>query len=432
MTRSPTVAFFPEPGAWGPTNNCVAIADVLRERGVRAVFVVEESFRGVLEERGFDEALFRVSPPPEHEEQVGEGWAEWVRANAPEFQKPTIEQLTTVIRPIWEELVSGAKYAHERLEEIFEDARPDLIVSDNVCAFPAVPAAGVPWARSVSANPLELEDPALPPPFSGYPAQDRTGWDEFREENRRVHRALLEELNEFCIEKGAGPLPEGKFQWESPWLNVHLFPAEIDYERTRPLGPTWHRLDSTIRISDRPFDLGAHLPGEGKVIYLSLGSLGSMDVGLMQRLIDVLGRTEHRVVVSLGLLHRELSLGERMYGEQFLPQPSILPQCDLLITHGGNNTFAEAFTFGLPTVVLPLFWDQYDNAQRAQETGFGVRLPTYSFEDDELLASVDRLLGDDVLHERLARISARLQASPGRVQGADLIERLVRTGQPVA
>ena len=38
-----TVVFFPE-GAFGPTNNCVGIGDVLRRRGHRVVFVVEESF----------------------------------------------------------------------------------------------------------------------------------------------------------------------------------------------------------------------------------------------------------------------------------------------------------------------------------------------------------------------------------------------------
>ena len=56
MSDPKTIAFFPEPGAWGPTNNCVAIANVLRERGHRIVFVVDESFEGVLEaKRGFEE-----------------------------------------------------------------------------------------------------------------------------------------------------------------------------------------------------------------------------------------------------------------------------------------------------------------------------------------------------------------------------------------
>ena len=72
----------------------------------------------------------------------------------------------------------------------------------------------------------------------------------------------------------------------------------------------------------------------------------------------------------------------------------MIPLVDLVITHGGNNTTTEAMHFGKPMIVLPLFWDQYDNAQRVDELGFGVRLDTYGFEDDELRGAIDRLLGD--------------------------------------
>src|SRR5213076_2394998 len=67
----PVVVFFPE-GAYGPTNNCVGIAQVLRERGARVVFVVEESFAGTLEARGFEEALMRLKPKPEVDEEPGQ------------------------------------------------------------------------------------------------------------------------------------------------------------------------------------------------------------------------------------------------------------------------------------------------------------------------------------------------------------------------
>ena len=48
-------------------------------------------------------------------------------------------------------------------------------------------------------------------------------------------------------------------------------------------------------------------------------------------------------------------------------------------------------------IVTPLFWDQYDNAQRVHETGFGQRLASYTFEDEEFLGAVERLLADDAL-----------------------------------
>jgi uncharacterized protein (TIGR00661 family) len=128
------------------------------------------------------------------------------------------------------------------------------------------------------------------------------------------------------------------------------------------------------------------------------------------------------VIVSKGPQHEQIRLADNMAGAEFLPQTSILPQVDLVITHGGNNTVTEALYFGKPMVVLPLFWDQYDNAQRIHETGLGVRLDTYGHEPEELLGAVDRLLADRALGERLAALSASLQAAPGTARAADLIE----------
>jgi UDP:flavonoid glycosyltransferase YjiC (YdhE family) len=138
----------------------------------------------------------------------------------------------------------------------------------------------------------------------------------------------------------------------------------------------------------------------------------------------VLGRTRHRYIVSKGPQAGLYELADNMWGEEFVPQPSVLPQVDLVITHGGNNTTTECFHFGKPMIALPLFWDQYDNAQRIDETGFGARLQTYDFEDGELHAAVDRLLADGDLRGRMAAIAERLQAAPGTVRAADLIERV--------
>ena len=168
-----TIVFFPE-GAHGPTNNCAGIGAVLRERGHRVVFIVEESFAGTLEARGFEERLMRLGPPPEQEEAPGQFWIDFIRDTAPVFRKPTIEQLGEFIAPTFEALCDGARYVHERLLEIIDELAPDVIVEDNVVSFPALAASGRRWARIVSCNPLELPDPQLAPVFSGYPDRDRS------------------------------------------------------------------------------------------------------------------------------------------------------------------------------------------------------------------------------------------------------------------
>ena len=426
-----TVVFFPE-GAYGPTNNCVAIGQVLQERGHRVVFVIEESFAGSLEAQGFEERLMRLGAPPEVEEAPGQFWKDFIRDTSPLFRKPTIEQLSEFIEPTFRALCDGSRYADERLVEIFDELQPDVIAEDNVVAFPAIERSGKPWVRLVSCNPLELKDPAVAPAFSGYPQEDTDDWDAFRAEYVRAHADLHADFCAFCVERGAAPLPVGDFMHESPWLNLYLYPAEIDYGRSVPLAPTWHRMDSSVRHQSDRFELPERIAnGRGSLVYLSLGSLGSADVELMRRLVDVLSRSPHRFIVSKGPQAEEYTLADNMWGAEFLPQPGLMPLVDLVIAHGGNNTTTECFHFGKPMIVVPLFWDQYDNAQRVQETGFGTRLQTYTFEDNELLAAVERLIGDTDLHRRMHAISARVQAVPGQYRAADLIERLATTGEAV-
>jgi MGT family glycosyltransferase len=419
-----TIVFFPE-GAFGPTNNCVGIGDVLRQRGHRVVFVVEESFAGTLEEKGFEERLMRLAPAPEVEEEPGQFWKDFIRETAPVFRKSTFEQLREFMAPTWEALCDGARYVDDRLREIFDELQPDAIVEDNVVAFPAIIASGRPWVRIVSCNPLEIRDPGLPPPYTGLPLADRGRWAEYAEEYAAAIGDLQASFSEFCVERGAPALGPGEFLHSSDLLNLYLYPSELDYPRSVALDSTWHRLESSVRGTDEAWEVPAEIAaGDGALIYLSLGSLGSGDVPLMESLVAALGSTKHRYVVSKGPQHAEYELAENMVGAEFLPQTSVLEQVDLVITHGGNNTTTEAIHFGKPMIVLPIFWDQHDNAQRVDETGFGVRLPTYEFEPGELTDAIDRLLSDRSLADRLAGASARLQANPGTVQAADLIERV--------
>jgi MGT family glycosyltransferase len=424
------ILFMPE-SAYGPTNQCIGLGNILADRGHEVVFAAESSWQGRLEPYGFEERLVGLAPPVEGaSDDAGQFWTDFIGETAPEFRKPTIEQLSTFILPTYRALIDGARYCEPQLRSIIEAVRPDVIVEDNVVTFPALMTSAAPWVRIVSCNPLEVPGEGVAPRFSGYPADDASSWAAYRAEFERTHRAMWMNFNDWVQEQGTPPLPDLEFIHTSTVANLYVYPAEADYVDRRPLDGTWHRMDSSVRTTDEPWTRPSRLvDGEAGLIYLSLGSLGGADVSLMQRLVDLLAKTRHRAIVSMGPRSEQLTLGANMTGAAMLPQTSIIPEVDLVITHGGNNTTTEAMHFGKPMIVLPLFWDQHDNAQRVAELGFGRRLPTYSFSDDEFLEAVDALMADTMLRERMRVFGAAIRERDGLRRGADVIEAVGRSGR---
>jgi MGT family glycosyltransferase len=420
--------FWPE-SAYGPTNQCIGLAAILRDRGHTIVFAAESSWAGKLAPFGFIEELVDLAEPAEgaSEEDAGAFWTEFIAETAPEFRKPTVEQLESFIQPTYQALIDGAKYCEPRLREIIAKHRPDVIVEDNVVLFPALACSGAPFVRIVSCSPLEITGADVPPPFSGLPSADRSEWDSYRAEFDRTHRAMWSDFNDWVQARGADALHALEFMPHTTAANLYVYPAEADYLDVRPLDDTWTRMDSSVRETDDEYVVPAEVadrPDGSALVYLSLGSLGGADVELMQRLVDVLGGTKHRFIVSKGPQADRITLADNMLGAQMLPQTKVLPQVDLVISHGGNNTVTETLHFGKPLIVLPLFWDQYENAQRIDELGFGIRLDTYSFSDGELTAAVDKLLGDNELRARLASMGEAIRARDGLRVGADVIEQV--------
>ncbi|TDQ55266.1 glycosyltransferase [Actinorugispora endophytica] len=422
-----TVLFLPE-SAYGPTNNCIGIGDILLKRGHRVVFAAESSWKGRLAPLGFEEALVDLTPPSEDggEQDAGQFWKDYITQISPEFRKSTTEQLETVTRPILEELIAGVEYAEPQLKRIIDEVRPDVVVEDNVVLFPALATAGVPFVRIVSCNPLEVPGKAVPPAFSGLSSGDHEAAAAFRAEYERTHGELWARFDEYVQAQGAPALPHMEFMPEAD-VNLYLFPEVADYVDRRPLGEKWHRLDSSVRRVDAEARVPDHIAsGGGSLVYFSLGSLGSADVELMREVIGVLADTPHRYIVSKGPRHDEIELPGNMWGAEFLPQTTILPLVDLVITHGGNNTVTESLHFGKPMVVLPLFWDQYDNAQRVHEIGLGERLDTYRFTPEELRTAMESLLGNASLRRNLTEIGEEIRSREGVTRAADLIESAAR------
>lgn len=55
-----------------------------------------------------------------------------------------------------------------------------------------------------------------------------------------------------------------------------------------------------------------------------------------------------------------------------VPQQALLEHVDLMVHHGGNNSFTECVRAGVPALVLPFSSDQFSVARDAERSGAGV------------------------------------------------------------
>ena len=77
--------------------------------------------------------------------------------------------------------------------------------------------------------------------------------------------------------------------------------------------------------------------------------MGSGDIDLLKRLISVLGNSEHRVLVNVGDYKEEYkSVPDNIYIDSWYPQPSVIPQCDLVIHHGEITASLSVYILEFP------------------------------------------------------------------------------------
>ena len=420
-----TIAFFPE-GAFGPALNSVGIAQACREQGHRAVFICDPGFRGVFSEYGFEEFEVNLSEPMPPE-QAANYWSDFIQQHIPNFHKSAYDQIDNYVKDCWEAIVDTAKWAQKGLPEVLNEIKPDLICVDNVILFPAIKQSGVPWVRIVSCSENEVADDNIAPYLSGCREDDAAGQERFRRRYQEVLKPIHDEFNNFLIQCGEAPYPLANFVEESPYMNLLLYPESAKFNRSKPLDPNrFQYLEGCVR-EDSPFEVPAfEVNSESPLIYVSFGTLGSSDIQLMQRLIDVLGKLPYRVLLNVGdYIEQYKNVPKNIYIAAWYPQPSVIPHVDMVIHHGGNNSFTECLYFGKPALIMPYVWDGHDNATRVQETNHGLSLHRYNWTDEQMESSLQRLLDDLTIRDTLKKSSEHMQRQDGPAKAARILNQIL-------
>ncbi|MDR5907763.1 glycosyltransferase [Franzmannia qiaohouensis] len=424
-----TFAFFPE-AAYGPALNSVGIAQAVERLGHKAVFLSDPGFIEVYESYGFESYPVNLSEPMPPE-QMAKFWDEFINGHIPNFRKSPIDQLDNYVKECWEAIVDSAKWAEEDLPSVLARIKPDVIAVDNVILFPAIKQYGVPWVRIISCSENEIEDEAIPPHLSGMSEHDTAGHQAFRAKFNEVIKPIHDDFNDFLTSTGEAPYPLGQFFEPSPHLNLLLYPAPVTYRRAQPLDPLrFQYLEGCVR-QDKPYAIPEFKKNhDGPLLYVSFGSLGSGDTELLKRLITLIGKSRYRALVNVGDYKDDYSnIPDNVIIDSWFPQPSVIPQVDAVIHHGGNNSFTECLYFGKPAIIMSYVWDGHDNAMRVQETGHGFRSERYEWTDEELIEMIETCLSDTAMATRLKATSEHMQSQNGQAKAARLLIELAETHQ---
>jgi MGT family glycosyltransferase len=416
-----TIVFFPE-AAFGPALNSVGIAQEVEKLGHKAIFICDKGFEGVFKGYGFEEHTISMSEPMSAE-AMAKYWVDFINGHIPNFNKSPYEQIDTYIKDCWEAIVETSVWAEKDLPKVLEKIKPDVVCIDNVILFPATKRYGKPWVRILSCSENEISDENIPPYLSGCSESDKEGFQKFNKKFLETVAPIHEKFNSFLKECGEKEYPLGEFFEHSPYLNLLLYPEAVKFKRSKSLDDNlFHYLHGCVRKEKDYTIPNFKKNNDGKLIYLSFGSLGSGDIDLMKRLIKTLGNSKHRVLVNVGDYKSEYeNIPDNIIIDSWYPQPSVIPQCDLVIHHGGNNSFTECLYFGVPAIIMPYVWDGHDNAMRVQETKHGIKMHRSSWGEEELLRNIDDTINDDEISSNLKIASEFMQSDHGAQKAAALI-----------
>ncbi|KAH9398126.1 hypothetical protein TYRP_019132 [Tyrophagus putrescentiae] len=396
----------------------------LRDRGHDIIFVIDKSFQGRLERYGFKEHILDPPPPKEKSEKDSEYdddkdfWPQFMEKNAARYEKSPIDQLGDVILEAFTIMADYQNLFIDQYANLVEKIQPDLIIHDGYICFPTIVNQSIPWVWLFSASPhAMLLDPRVPPFYSGLPANgDQAEWRAYTEKALEHLAPLQKRANEENLASGGQDL-KGRLHPFSSFLNIFMWPKELMYpELADDLPENVVGVDCFVRtVPEQKFTLPAQLANRpGKLVLFSMGSFGCANLKLMTRLVGMLAKSKHRFIVSKArssTIYPGTTSGVSPFSRR-------LPFFSRWIC----NTVTECFFYGVRLLVLPLFGDQFDNAQRIDETGLGKRLNPVTCTEEELLGAIDSLLKNDQLANRMKKIGERIRSSQDKKKVADLIE----------
>lgn len=406
-------------GSHGDVHPYLALAHALASRGHEVHFSISPHFEPLVRGAGFEldpvgtEGDFQaiVNDPglwhPRHSLTVlfgGERFRRMMRENFEHLRKRYRKGQTVAVAGT---LAVGARIAHESF--------------------------GIPLA-TVHLQPMASPSATDPPRFPGL--SPRPWWPAWLVrafyrlgERVAVDPILLPPVNELRAELGLKPIRRVWGAWRhSPQCVLGLFPEW--FGRARDWPPHLHctgfvRYDQSDS-QPLPPALEAFLNEGPPPVVISFGSAMRTGRAHFEAALAACSSLGLRSVLLARSGDQIPPLPKDAFHVDYAPFSLVFPRALVALHHGGVGTSAQALAAGVPQFVMPLAFDQFDNAERLVKLGVAKSLPAKSFKPTAAAKVLKRLLDDPDVPINCEKLKSRMTGD-GTAAAVARLEALVGT-----
>lgn len=284
---------------------------------------------------------------------------------------------------MYQQLMDNSRLVPEVFDEINRiwevEGRPDLVIVDFVAA-PAGMLADrleIPWITTIP-SPVAIESRTTTPAYLGGWKPHQGIFYKWRDALGRKVIRLAKKVGFALFKKNLDTLEGFKLYREdgteaiySPYSILALGMKELEFRDDFPYQLKWvgYRCLSFDRL---PQEQKQYFTSSNKRVFVTCGTHLKWEKERMVEYAKLLSQEypDYVFYVTLGdpsgLEHPPSMLSENLLIFDYLPYSDVLDQMDFAIHHAGAGIMMGCIDLGIPSLILPQDYDQFDNAVRAE------------------------------------------------------------------
>ena len=127
------------------------------------------------------------------------------------------------------------------------------------------------------------------------------------------------------------------------------------------------------------------------------------------------------IVVTAEMYQLPQQLPDGVIHAAYAPFAALLPRAAAFIHHGGIGSVSQALRAGVPQLIQPMAFDQFDNASRVVQLGAGVEILPRHFAPQKVAHALQALLGDAAVGAACKRCADELRDASGIGRACDVL-----------